>query len=271
MNRMMPNNKLLTPFALTGLLCLVTTIGATAAEQPLLNSAQPPATTEACPPCGAPDASARQRITAEVRHEIARVKPLLDRYGYGGVAVAVGVEGAGIPAPGQTLMIAAAVDAASAHAKLNIGWLLLTAFLAAAIGNSLGYLIGRRGGRTLLQRLPVDARHLQRVETAFDRWGGWLIAGARFFDGLRQLNGIAAGMLRMPWWRFTWFNLLGAALWVGVWGLGFYYLEEHLHQVLAAFRHLNPWMVAGTCIGLALLIAFLWPRAGRAAPGAEQQ
>ena len=254
----MPNHKTILPFALAGFLGLEPMMtGPTAAQQP-------PATETH----GAvPHESATKRVRAEIEHEIANVKPILDRYGYGAVAVAVGVEGAGIPAPGQTLMIAAAVDAASSHARLHIGWLLLTAFLAAAIGNSLGYLIGRLGGRALLKRLPVDARHLQRVETAFARWGGWLIAGARFFDGLRQLNGIAAGILEMPWWRFTWFNLLGAALWVGVWGLGFYYLEEHLHAILAVVRHWNPWVVAGTLIGLVILILFLWQRTKETASG----
>ena len=250
---------------MAGLLLLLAVSGTAAAAEPPPGSTTPPVGT-ATATATVPTLTEGQRIRAELAHELARVQPLLDRYGYGAVALAVGAEGAGIPTPGQTLLIAAAVDAA-AHPRLQIGWLLLVAFLAAALGNSVGYLIGRVGGRALLRRLRVDPRHLARVEAAFDRWGGWLIAGARFFDGLRQLNGIAAGILEMPWWRFTGFNLLGAALWVGFWGLGFYYLEAHLHGILALVRRSNPWVLAGTLTVLALALVLLWLRVRRTAPG----
>ena len=202
-----------------------------------------------------PAKSFPHHLLGEIRHEIAAVEPWLDRYGYGAVFVAVGVEGFGIPAPGQTLLIAGAVTAATQN-HFYIGLLLLTAFLAATLGNSLGYLIGRRGGRALLRRFRVDEHHLQRVEQGFSRYGGGLIVIGRFFDGLRQLNGIAAGILAMPWWTFTAYNVLGAALWVGCWGLGIYYLDEHLHAILGVIRQLNPWVAAVTLAGMALLLAY---------------
>lgn len=204
----------------------------------------------------APDPSLSHRLLHDVQHEIAVVEPLLDQYGYSAVFVAVGVEGFGIPAPGQTLLIAGAVTAADQN-QLRIDWLLFTAFLAALSGNSLGYLIGRRGGRALLRRFRVSERHLQRVEQGFTRYGGGLIIIARFFDGLRQLNGIAAGLLEMPWWRFTLYNALGAALWVGFWGLGIYTLDENLHVILAAVDHLNPWVATITLAGVIGLILIL--------------
>jgi membrane protein DedA with SNARE-associated domain len=233
---------------LAGLL-LLAGLGPLAAAEPAppgdVAPAAPPVAAAAAVPLG-------QRITADVRHEIARVQPLLDRYGYAAVGLAVAVEGFGIPAPGQTLLMAAAADAA-AHARIRIGWLLLVGFLAAALGNTLGYLIGRWGGRALLRRLRVNDRHLQRVEAGFARWGGWLIVMARFFDGPRQLNGIAAGILEMPWLRFTLFNLLGAALWVGFWGIGIYFLDEHLAAIAALVHRLNPWVLAAT---LTVVLAF---------------
>ena len=79
----------------------------------------------------------------------------------------------------------------------------------------------------------------------------------RFFDGLRQLNGIAAGILEMPWWTFTAYNVLGAALWVGCWGLGIYYFDEHLHTIIATLRQLNPWVAAATLLGMALLLSLI--------------
>ncbi|HRF45130.1 MAG TPA: DedA family protein [Candidatus Competibacteraceae bacterium] len=196
------------------------------------------------------------RLLYDVQHEIATVEPLLDRYGYGAVFVAVGVEGFGIPAPGQTLLIAGAVTAANQN-QLRIDWLLFAAFMAALLGNSLGYLIGRRGGRALLRRFRVSERHLQRIEHGFTRYGGGLLMIARFFDGLRQLNGIAAGLLEMPWWRFTFYNALGAMLWVSCWGLGIYTLDENLHIILAAVHDLNPWVTTITLASVISLILLL--------------
>ncbi|MBK8752620.1 MAG: DedA family protein [Candidatus Competibacteraceae bacterium] len=210
-------------------------------------------------PNAIPVKSLSNRLLGEIRHEIVAVEPWLERYGYGAVFAAVGVEGFGIPAPGQTLLIAGAATAAT-QANMHISLLLLTAFLAAILGSSLGYLIGRRGGRALLRRFRVDERRLQRVEQGFNRYGGGLIVIGRFFDGLRQLNGIAAGILEMPWWTFTAYNVLGAALWVGCWGLGIYYFDEHLHTIIATLRQLNPWVAAATLLGMALLFVYGWHR-----------
>ncbi|MCB1822490.1 MAG: hypothetical protein KDI73_13070, partial [Candidatus Competibacteraceae bacterium] len=134
----------------------------------LISSAAMAQTAPSTPDAPAPGLS--HQLLQDVQHEIARVEPVLDRYGYGAVFAAVGVEGFGIPAPGQTLLIAGAVTAASQQ-QLRIEWLLLTAFLAALLGNSLGYLIGRRGGQALLRRFRISDRHLQRIEQGFTRYG----------------------------------------------------------------------------------------------------
>lgn len=235
--------------ALMGLLLCWILTGSAAADQ---SQSQTPSPTRS-----APDSSLSHRLLQDVEHEIAAVEPLLDRYGYAAVFAAVSVEGFGIPAPGQTLLIAGAVTAAH-QPQLHIGWLILDAFLAALLGNSLGYLIGRRGGRALLYRFRVSENHLQRIDQGFARYGGGLIIIARFFDGLRQLNGIAAGLLKMPWWRFTLYNTLGAALWVGCWGLGIYLLDENLSIILTTIRYLNPWVIAITLAGVGSLILLLW-------------
>lgn len=173
------------------------------------------------------------RLLRDIEDEIARVEPWLQRYGYGAVFVAVGVEGFGVPAPGQTILEAGLAASATADSRLRIGSILLTAFLAASLGNTLGYLIGRSSGRDLLRRLRVNPRHMDKMEGQFERYGVWLILFGRFFDGPRQLNGIAAGILKMPLARFTFYNLAGAALWACFWGLGVYYLDLHMDQVVA--------------------------------------
>ena len=129
---------------------------------------------------------------------LARTQPLLERYGYGVVAAAVLAEGLGIPTPGQTLLMAGALDAAKG--RINITWLLFLVAASATIGNSIGYAIGRWGGRAVLNKLKVNTTRQQRLEDIFKRRGSVLIIFARFLDGLRQFNGIIAGVMRMPWW-----------------------------------------------------------------------
>jgi membrane protein DedA with SNARE-associated domain len=201
---------------------------------------------------------AEQMAVAEVASAIARVRPLLERYGYPAVFVAVGVEGMLIPAPGQTLLIAGAIDAV--HGGLNIAALVALAFLAATLGNSIGYLIGRVGGRPLLKKLPISEARLDRVDALFRRHGGWFILIARFFDGSRQLNGVMAGMLEMPWWRFTIWNVLGAAIWVAVWGLGTYWLDRDVGQVLAVLERIEPLVIALLIAALVVGSVYLWRR-----------
>jgi membrane protein DedA with SNARE-associated domain len=201
---------------------------------------------------------AERTAASEVEAGIARVQPLLERYGYPAVFVAIGVEGMGIPAPGQTLLIAAAIEAA--HGGLSIVALVALAILAAALGNSIGYLIGRLGGRPLLQKLPVSEARLERIDALFRRHGGWFILVARFFDGSRQLNGIMAGMLGMPWWRFTVWNLLGAVLFVAVWGGGTWWLDRDIGQVAAILERFEPLVIALLVAALVAGLIYLWRR-----------
>jgi membrane protein DedA with SNARE-associated domain len=201
---------------------------------------------------------AERMAASDAEAAIARVRPLLERYGYPAVLVAVGVEGMGIPAPGQTLLIAAAIEAA--HGGLNIVAVLALAALGAALGNSIGYVIGRIGGRPLLQKLPISEARLDRVDALFRRHGGWFILVARFFDGSRQLNGIMAGMLEMPWWRFTFWNVLGALLFVAVWGLGTYWLDRDIGEVMAVLRRIEPLVIALLVAALVAGLVYLWRR-----------
>src|SRR5665811_2785 len=127
-----------------------------------------------------------ERLEHDLEQAVARVQPLFHRYGYLVVFVAILVEGVGIPAPGQTLLIAAALSAA--HGNLSLVWVLILACLAATLGNTLGYLLGRWGGRPLLARFKLRGDRLARLEEKFRHYGGGVVLVARFFDGLRQLN-----------------------------------------------------------------------------------
>jgi len=189
------------------------------------------------------------------------VQPLLERYGYGAAVVAVMAEGVGIPLPGQTLLMASSLEAAAG--RMNIVLVLLFAMAAASVGNSIGYAIGRWGGRAALARLKVNPLRQQHLEELFQRRGGLLILIARFVDGLRQLNGIVAGVLRMPWWIFTVYNVAGAILWTSVWSLGPYYLGRDIHVIVNSFHRHTRLLYVLSVIAIVALLAYLLRRESR--------
>ena len=221
---------------------------------------QPVAPTAA--PSGASAAPADHQQSAAVRRferSLARVRPLLQRYGYGAAFAAVMAEGRGIPTPGQTLLMAGALEAA--EGRMSIALLLILVATAATLGNSIGYAIGRWGGRVVLDKLKVNPQRQQRLDDLFKRRGGMVILLARFLDGLRQLNGIVAGVLRMPWWTFTAYNVGGAVLWTCAWGLGTYYLGRDIHFIAGFFhRHRPLLLVLGAIAFVALLMYLLRSR-----------
>jgi membrane protein DedA with SNARE-associated domain len=147
------------------------------------------------------------------------IAPYLDRYGYGAVGALLLVEDFGVPVPGEAVMIAASVYAGTG--RLNIAVVAAVAFVAAMTGDCIGWVIGRHGGHRLLARFGryvlLPPQRLARAEAFFARHGGKIVIVARFFDVLRQANGIIAGMTGMRFPRFLALNAIGAALWVGVW------------------------------------------------------
>ncbi|MGB5737509.1 MAG: DedA family protein [Thiohalocapsa sp.] len=205
--------------------------------------------------------SATTHVAHDLEQAVAKMQPVVERYGYAGVAGAVSVEGFGMPAPGQSILMAATLEAARGH--LHIGLLLTLAVLAAVAGNSLGYVIGKRGGRPLLRKLRVNEAREAKIAALFERYGGGFVLLARFLDGPRQLNGIVAGVLEMRWWVFTTFNVLGALLWVGIWGLGTYYLSEHVVAIETVLRRINPWFAGFVVVGVLAILVYLFVGRGR--------
>ena len=205
-------------------------------------------------PSAASDQSS-SRALGGFERAIARVQPLLERYGYGAAVVAVMLEGMGIPTPGQTLLMAGALEAS--EGRMNIVLLLFLVTLAAAAGNSTGYAIGRWGGRVVLDKLKVNPQRQQHLDDLFKRRGGIVILLARFLDGLRQLNGIVAGILRMPWWTFTAYNVAGAILWTCAWGIGTYTLGRDIHVIAAFFQRHRPLLLALGAIAFGALVVYL--------------
>ena len=194
---------------------------------------------------------------------LAELAPVLDRYGYLAVAGLVFVESFGIPAPAQTLLIVA--GAYAGYGRLNVALVAVVAFLAAVCGDSIGYWIGRLGGRRLVLRVGryvwVTEERLAKAEGFFQRHGGKIVAVARFVDGLRQFNGLVAGVANMPWWRFLAFNALGAALWAALWSTVGYLAGRHIAAHFEQVDRYEYYLLAALGLAVLLLVArWLWKK-----------
>jgi membrane protein DedA with SNARE-associated domain len=167
-------------------------------------------------------------------------------YGLWTVFFGVMLENAGIPLPGETILILASMMAA--HQHLNIFHVAAVALLGAVIGDNLGYAAGRYGGRKLLTRyhtlLRIKPETIEKAEQLFRKRGGFTVFIGRFVAGLRFLAGPLAGVLAMEWKRFFFFNVLGAVAWVGIFTTLAYFFGH-------AFKHYAEyftWIVAGSAV-----------------------
>src|SRR4051794_28808761 len=157
----------------------------------------------------------------------------LQNWGYLAVGGFLFFEDFGVPLPGETMLIAASLYAGAGH--LDIWVVAVVGFVAAVLGDNVGYVIGRTGGRELVLKYGkavfITPARLDRAEEFFGRHGGKIVVVARFIEGLRQLNGVIAGIADMPWRRFVLFNMLGAAIWVAVWSSVGYFAGNHVEAI----------------------------------------
>jgi membrane protein DedA with SNARE-associated domain len=165
------------------------------------------------------------QTTQHIPQVVQTLAPVLHRYGYLAVGGMLLLEDFGLLVPGETVLIAAAFYAGLGH--LNIYLVFVIGLLGAVVGDNIGFAIGRYGGHPLVVRLGkyvfLTPARIKKVEDLFRRQGGKIILVARFFDGLRQANGIIAGVTRMRWRTFLTFNVIGATIWVGFWsGVGYF-------------------------------------------------
>jgi membrane protein DedA with SNARE-associated domain len=172
---------------------------------------------------------------------ISQLEPLVRTYGLLGLFLDVFLESLGLPLPGETLILVAA--GLAALGEMNIVAVAITAIVAAMAGDNIGYLIGRKFGRGIIVkhggRFGVTDERLRKVEEIVQRRGPFIVAIARFFVILRQLNGIAAGLAGMSWVRFLIANMIGAVLWVGTWCSVAYFVGTHTSIVPFFWHHLS--------------------------------
>ena len=180
----------------------------------------------------------------------------LGHYGYWAILLLVTIEDFGIPVPGETILIAAAIYAGAG--KLNVVLVGLVGFVAAVIGDNIGFAIGHFGGRALALRwgkyIFLTEERLDKAEVFFARHGGKIIVVARFIEGLRQANGIIAGIAGMRWLRFLAFNALGAALWVGTWVSLGYLAGNHITAIYHGITQYSYYVLIAVVV---LLVAYI--------------
>jgi membrane protein DedA with SNARE-associated domain len=174
---------------------------------------------------------------------------LFARYGYAVVFLGVFLENMGVPVPGETALVAGAVLAQSG--QLWLPGVILIAVAGATLGDNLGFLIGRRGGRVLAERhgwrVGLNAARLAEFDRFFARYGPKTVFIARFITGLRVVCAILAGGSGMPWRVFVAYNAAGAIVWCTVIALAGYALGS-------SWALLEKWIGRTGLIGLVLVI-----------------
>ena len=173
-------------------------------------------------------------VISNLPSAIVTLEPFIRHYGYFGVGGLLLIENCGIPIPGETTLITAAVFAGLG--QLNILIIILVAILACIIGDNIAYLIGATGGHKLIQKygkyILIDDKKYSKIEDFFNRRGATVVIFARFFEGLRQLNGFIAGASSMSWSRFLKFNAIGSIIWVCFWSIIGYFSGNHIATLL---------------------------------------
>ncbi len=176
---------------------------------------------------------------------------------YAVVALVIGVESLGIPLPGEIVLVSAAL-LSSQHSGVNPFVLGACATAGAVIGDSIGYAIGRKGGRPLLawlgKKFPshFSEGHVATAERSFEKWGMWAVFVGRFIALLRIFAGPLAGVLQMPYWKFLIANLLGGICWAGGTTAVVYYVGIVAEDWLKRFSYVG--LAAAVLFGLASML-----------------
>jgi membrane protein DedA with SNARE-associated domain len=196
----------------------------------------------------------------------------LETYGLILVFALVAVEGCGIPLPGETALITAAVLAGSG--RFNIAEVIGVAAAAAIVGDNTGYWIARLGGRNAIAKIPLarDAleKFLPRGERFFARHGPKTVLIARFVAGLRITAAWLAGISHMRWRRFVVYNAAGGILWATTIGLAAYFFGQAVVKAVEKYGLIA--IVAAAAVVVAGYFGHRWyrARAERRAEAAEK-
>ena len=199
---------------------------------------------------------------------------LLTTYGYWAVLAFVCIESIGIPFPGETMLLLAAVYTGTTH-QLSLALVIIAAASGAILGDNLGFWIGHKGGYRLLRKygptLHLDERKLKLGQYLFMKHGGKVVFFGRFVAVLRVWAAFLAGTNRMRWTTFLLFNALGGIAWATLFGLGGYLLGDNIHRLTGPVAIITIVLAALAIIALLVYVRRheqqLEAEAERALPG----
>jgi membrane protein DedA with SNARE-associated domain len=198
------------------------------------------------------------------------ISSLVDSYGYLAVFVLVGVESLGIPLPGETALITAAIYAGHTH-RLNPWLIFLVASAAAIIGDNIGYWVGDKGGYRLARRygprVRLDERKLKTARYLFDLHGGKVVFFGRFVSVLRTYAAFLAGTSKMRWRRFLPANAAGGIVWAALWTLAAYLAGNALKR---ASGTINLIFIGAAVVTIVIVILLVRREFSKLADSAEQ-
>lgn len=182
-----------------------------------------------------------------------QIVQLLNVYGYWALFLVIALECCGLPLPGETLLIGAAIYAGQTGA-LSIVAIVLVAAAGAIVGDNMGYWIGRTYGTAYLARrgrwFGLTQDRLKLGEYLFMRWGGWVVFFGRFVTLLRIFSAVLAGANRLEPKQFFLFNAAGGLLWAAVFGFSAFALTSNFHRIEGPYAALAFFALTGGLISL---------------------
>src|SRR5918999_1093898 len=195
-----------------------------------------------------------------------RVLSLIEHYGYLVVFFGVMIESIGVPLPGETILIASGLLAQRGH--LDVGDAIAFGILGAVVGDQIGYWAGSKGGRPFVLRwgryVRITPERLARAEAFFAHHGGKAVFLARFVAGFRVFGALVAGISRMRWRSFAFYNALGGVVWATAAVLVGYFLGSSLGLVERWLGRATLVLFALLAVVVAFYLAYRWAARHRA-------
>jgi membrane protein DedA with SNARE-associated domain len=193
---------------------------------------------------------------------LATLQNALNSFGYAAVALFIMIESSGIPFPGETMLLLASFYAAVSH-QLQIPLVIACAAFGAIIGDNIGYLIGRTGGRAFVVRFGkyvfIKPEHLARAEVYFAKHGDKTVFFGRFIAVLRAWAAFLAGVNHMHWRTFLIYNAAGGIVWATIYGTLGYVTGRFFHDNFAQVERLATtlgWLGTGLIV-IAVLVVLI--------------
>src|SRR6266849_749560 len=210
-------------------------------------------------PLAAAPATASRGPQWLVGRQAVNVTAIVDALGYPAAGLGILIESAGVPYPGEALLLLAAAWAATRHHSIVL--VILFGFIGATAGADVGYWLGHRGGRPFVERFGsyfrIRPEHLARAELFYARHGDKAVVASRFLLGLRTWGAMLAGMARMPFWRFQLFSAIGGLLWATLIGFAGHVLGSNLALLETILRAIG---IGGLTVLLLIALVLLLAR-----------